>query len=77
MNESQVEYQKVLAEFLEELPAGETGWWFRLPTGGQKDDDTPTMPQDIVLPHFGTVFGLKEESVQIIFHEMGLMTHDS
>ena len=67
------EHQKVLASFLGTI-ADEGGWWYRIPKGtGRDPNKEEAIPQDIILPHFGTVFGLSEEATQIILHEMGLL----
>jgi hypothetical protein len=70
------EHQKVLASFLG-IIADEGGWWYRIPKGTVRESNKEeAIPQDIVLPHFGTVFGLSEEATQIILHEMGLLLYD-
>jgi hypothetical protein len=69
-------HQKVLASFLANIiNAG--GWWYRVPTGKIRGKDDPILPQDSILPHFGTVFGLTEEAAAIILTEMALLTYNS
>ena len=67
-------HQKVLASFLSNIING-GGWWYNVPKGKIRGNDDPILPQDSILPHSGTVFGLTEEAAAIILTEMGTITH--
>jgi hypothetical protein len=70
------EHQKVLASFLSTI-ARDGGWWYRIPKGTASDPNKEdVIPQDAIMPHFGTLFGLSEAATQIILHEMGLLNYD-
>ena len=76
MAEAQFLHQKVLASFLQTI-ANEEGWWYRVPKGKIRTKDDPPIPQDVIMPQFGSVFGLTEEATCVIFTEMGLLNHNT
>jgi hypothetical protein len=68
----QIQHQKVLASFLGTI-AKDGGWWYRVPKGIVRSEKEPSIPQDAIIPHIGTIFWLTEEATQNILHEMGLL----
>ena len=52
-------HQNVLASFLANI-INEGGWWYRVPTGHISGKYDPILPQDSILPHSSTVFGLTD-----------------
>lgn len=69
MKETNSSNRRILAEFLDKIPAT-TGWWYRLPVLNQS---IRSIEFETCLPHFGTLFGLNEDAIAIVFVEMGLL----
>ena len=66
--------QEVLASFFSKVIARD-GWWFRLPKWNPNAKQTAEVQQDIIMPHFGRLFGLTEEASAHVLAEIGLMNH--
>ena len=64
--------QEVLASFVTQV-VEKHGWWFRLPKWNPNVTMDKEIAQDIIMPHFGQLFGLTEEASAYVLVEMGLM----
>jgi hypothetical protein len=71
MNSEHANCRKVLASFLEEIPKTK-GWWHRLPLAPMSSKHGKPIATDAILPHLGSVFGLSEQAMMLLFLvEMG------
>ena len=81
MSEDRGEGQKILANYLG-LIADKGGWWYRLPLRDVNvdADDNATLANkqdystDIIMPHFGKIFGLTEHAAAVLLEVLGLVT---
>ena len=69
MDIAHISQRSILAEFLEKIPTT-TGWWYRIPV---LNSNMNNRELDNYLPHLGTLFGLTEDAIAVVFIEMGLL----
>ena len=71
----QSQNRKIIANFLDEVP-DTLEWWYRIPKLLQEWSNTQIKfikKCDKVLPHFGSIFGISEDTMTLIFEAMGCL----
>ena len=69
MEPTQYKHRKIVVEYLEKIPTT-IGWWYQIPVLNRSNSSREL---DSCLPHLGTLFGLTEDAIAVVFVEIGLL----
>ena len=69
MEPTQYEHRKIVVQYLEKIPTT-IGWWYQIPVLNRSNSSREL---DSCLPQLGTLFGLTEDAIAVVFVEMGLL----